>query len=51
MDVLTQGIEYHGYDGNFPVQGKQSPIIVSNLKQKGNLLRIINGESIGTIVS
>jgi uridylate kinase len=51
MDVLTRGLEIMDMTAISLCKENNLPIIVFNLKQKGNLLRVLQGEKIGTVVS
>ncbi|MFC1850289.1 UMP kinase [candidate division CSSED10-310 bacterium] len=51
MDVLKQGLKIMDMTAISLCKENNLPIIVFNIKQKGNLLKILRGENIGTIVS
>ena len=39
-----------GCDRGFIVHGQQLPIIVFNLAEEGNILRVVSGDSVGTLI-
>lgn len=51
MDVLNRGLQIMDMTAISLCKENNLPIIVCNLKQKGNLLKVLMGEKIGTTVS
>ena len=50
MDVLTQGLEVMDSTAISLCKDNKVPIIVFNIKTKGNIRRVIEGEKIGSLV-
>ena len=50
MDVLTQGLEVMDSTAISLCKDNKVPIIVFNIKAKGNIRRVIEGEKIGSLV-
>ena len=51
MDVLKKGLKVMDSTAISLCKDNNLPIIVFNLMEKGNIKRVVSGESIGTLVS
>ena len=50
-DVLTRGLKVMDSTAFTLSQENELPIVVFDMNKKGNLLRIVSGENIGTVVN
>ena len=50
-DVLTRGLKVMDTTAFTLSQENELPIVVFDMNKKGNLLRIVSGENIGTVVN
>jgi uridylate kinase len=51
LDVLKKGLRVMDLTAITLCQENTLPIVVMNMNTKGNLLRLCNGESVGTLVN
>ena len=49
--MYLQKIKRDGHDRFYPLHGKQLPIIVFDMNKPGNLMSVVTGEKVGTLVS